>query len=1103
MLKVVTVLYLDIVGSTALTETMFPDEARELIARFLEVMGQEVEAQGGRVDRLLGDGLMALFGVPVAREDDPVLAVRAANRMLRRLAEWNKGEGSTHPFQVRVGINTGEVSTGGASAETLMVMGDTVNVASRLESAAEPGTVLIGERTARRVKHLYLLSPRTLTVKGKSEQLQAFVVGEKRELPQLARLASPLVGRDSELAWLTAGLEATEQQQRPRVANLLGEPGVGKSRLLREFIQVAEERGSRVVVGRCLPYGEAVTLWPLGEILKAEAGILGGDDSHLVEEKVAKLVLTNIGDDSPERLTHALLATLGGGGATGAPADPRAVYRDLLWAWGLLLQGMARARSLVVLIEDLHWADPTMLDVVTWLADTVQGSVFFLCSERPGQATGRDNWPGDLRDYSSLTLSPLSSEDSAALLGLLLDPVTVPEQVRNSLAERAEGNPFFLEEMIGHLEDEGLLSWDGSSWVATGRISAGGLPERVQDVILARLDLLTPVERTAIQHAAIVGRTFWVGALDALVTDSDLPSTLNALRGRGLISERLASTLGGEVEFAFKHALIADVAAQTLPRKTRGVAHRRVADWIESKTGGRNLEYAELLAHHRHQAADFLGDDELRTQARDHYLDATRVALGRFALSQAEALGRQSLRLASDALERACSLELLGDVHHFGHRGSQALEMYLEAIEHLQDASRPEAMARLCARCAILCTRWEGTLQSPLDPEQVRRLIDRGLAAAGLEDGRDRALLLASRAFLQGQGYETRDDEGREAAEASLQIAERIGDPNLISATLDACAFWLFPDTRYRQIYKIQMRRAALTDDLTDVRETSDALVSAAWSATMVGRYAEAAGFSDRGLELARGVDPGQFLYALSWGTFVRFLNGDWDRALQALAELQEHESLDSDGLPIPFTGVAYAVGAFIAELRGETKVAEPYIGLMESYRRRQEAKGLSIGVSRMVMARCLAHRGDRSEALAWLNLERGTYLVSNLEGACEVMDPATDHEAALELIDLARAEVERGGLEALPLYVDRLEARVALERDDQGTAARLLRSAATGFDRLGAPWEAARSRLLMAETLESAPGSDCAETLAVFDRLGSIAEAGRVRALLDETSSI
>jgi class 3 adenylate cyclase len=1102
MLKVVTILFLDIVGSTARTGSMSPDEARDLVGRFLDVMGREVEAQGGRVDSLLGDGFMALFGIPAAREGDPVLAVRAAKRMLRKLEDWNRSEAAAQPFQVRIGINTGEVSTGGPSAESLMVMGDTVNVASRLESAAEPGTVLIGERTARRVRDLYLLRPRTLSVKGKSEQLKAFVVEEQRELPQLSRLTSPLVGRESEVAWLTAEFEATEQQSRPRVANLLGEAGVGKSRLLREFEEVVERRGSRVLVGRCLPYGEAVTLWPLGEILKAEAGILGGDDPRLVSEKIAKLVLSTIGGRDQAAVTAALLSTLGGE-ATGERADPRAVYRNLLWAWGLLLQAMAASSPLVVLIEDIHWADPTMLDVVAWLSDTVQGSVLFLCSERPGQSAGRGNWPGDLRDYSSLSLQPLSREDSTSLLGVLLDPVTVPEEVRDSLAERAEGNPFFLEEMIGHLADEGLLSWNGSSWVATGEISVGGLPERVQDVILARLDLLTPVERTAIQHAAVVGRTFWLGGLAALVTDTDLLATLNGLRGRRLITQRLASTLGGEVEFGFKHALIADVSAQTLPRKTRGVAHKRIADWIETKTRGRNLEYAELLAHHRHQAADFLGDDDLRALARNHYLDATRIALGRFALSQADALGHQSLRLARDPLERACSLELLGDVHHFGHRGNQALDMYLQAIEQLRDQSQSEAMARLCARCAILSTRWEGTLESPLEPSQVRDLIERGLAAAGDDDGHDRALLLASRAFLQGQGYETRDDDGRKAAEGSLQIAERIGDPNLISAALDACAFWLFPDARYRQIYKVQLRRAALADELTDVRETSDALISAAWSATMVGRYAEAAEFASRGLELARGVDPGQFLYALSWNTFVRFLNADWDAALCDLAELEALESLDSDGLPIPFTAVAYAVGAFIAQLRDQAEVADRYIRLMEEYRRRQEAKGLSIGVSRMVMARCLAHRGESSTAQAWLSLERGTYLVCNLEGACEVTDPASDLAGAVELIEIARAEAERGGVEALPLYADRLEARVALERGDQGTAARLLRSAATGFDRLGASWEAARSRLLMIEALHGASSTDPTPALAVFERLGSVAEARRLRAHLEGAAPV
>jgi hypothetical protein len=297
------------------------------------------------------------------------------------------------------------------------------------------------------------------------------------------------------------------------------------------------------------------------------------------------------------------------------------------------------------------------------------------------------------------------------------------------------------------------------------------------------------------------------------------------------------------------------------------------------------------------------------------------------------------------------------------------------------------------------------------------------------------------------------------------------------------------------------LRRAHIAEELTDVREMSDAFVSAAWSATMVGRYKEAGGFAKRGLELARGVDPGQYLYSLSWDSLVRFLTGDWDTAIRNVAEIESLESLDSDGLPVPFAAVAYAVAAFITLVRCDTQ-ADRLIDLMQEYRRRQQAKGLSIGVSRMLMARCLARKGDRHEAQAWLDLQRGTYLGSNLEGACEVSDPTSDPEETLRLIALAREEANRGGLEALPAFADRLEARRLIALGDRTTASALLERSAATFEHLGSPWETARSWLLSAEISETSGASEEArQALAIFERLDAPEETTIARKLVEKAN--
>ena len=1113
MLKVVTILFADVVDSTARAEKTHPEDIRALLSNFFTTMAHELEAQGGTIDSYAGDGLMALFGVPTAREDDPLRAVHAAKAMLTALRTMNSALDDASKLAIRIGINTGEVSSAGSLGRDLLVTGDAVNVAFRIQEAAPPGTVTVGERTGRAVGASYELEPVEMQLRGKSEPVRAFFVGRRKELDgreMSLGLSAPVVGRDGELELIESMFERVARESKPHLVTIVGEAGLGKSRLVKEFLARAEHRpGTRVVMGRCLPHAEGgVTLWPLHGILRTEAGMLATDPPDVALSKIRKLVREFVPDafaPDPNKTTAALAWTIGlapeGGPLAGA--DPRDVYLEVLAAWRALLTSFSLFSPLVVVIEDLHWADPTMLDVLSHLAVHVEGGALFLCPTRPGALGGDGRFGEGLRNHASITLDPLTPEQGVELVSFFLDEEGLPQQLRASILAKSEGNPFFLEEIVKALVDEGHLTRDGERWRTATSIVDFEVPDRIQDVILSRIDLLPPVEKHVLQQAAVVGRTFWSGAVEALTGMDDVADTMAGLQRRDLVVQKLSSALGGEVEYAFKHVLTRDVAWETLPRRSRGAAHAAAAEWLELKTGGSGEEHEELLAYHYEQAAVFLDDSSLRRKARIHCLIASEVARRRMAIEQAERLARRAVDLSIESGEKAEALEKSGDIYHFCHNGDQAWRMYIEALE---EASPPTkggngSVARLAAKSAILSTRWEGTLETPVSPVEVERVISTGLEAAGENDSRERALLLSSKAFLQGQGYQARDEGGRLAAEESLRIAERLDDPDLMSAALDASAFWLLPDARYGPINEVELRRLELVPRLADLREISDVYASAAWSSTFVGHYPKAVAYVTEAIERSRGVDAGQYLYALSWRVLVRFLAGDWSNAMQDFDEVLSSESRDGAGLPVPYAAAAYGAAAYCKTLQGRADEAGDYIDMLDRYRRQQDAAGVPIGITRMIMARALAHGGRTEEASTWLHLERGAYYVSNLEGACEVVAAGGVWDRAASLARTAREEAVRGEVEALHYYVDRLEGRHAEAHEDLGAAVQLLQSSADGFDRLGARWETAWSRLHLGRVLWRAGDASARgvleRALETFLDVNSAREIEDVRTLL------
>jgi len=1105
MLKLVTVLFADIVGSTALVESRHPEDARDLMAGYFEAMAEEIHAEGGTVEKFVGDAIMAVFGVPAVREDDAVRAVRAAWRMLERLRRWNDARAPEERLEVRIGLSTGEVLSSGAPGHDLHVTGDAVNVAARLEQAAAPGTIVVADRTARAVGSRFDLRALdgTLELKGKPGAHAAWIVEAHREAETHASrgIETPLVGRESELAVLGSIFDRARREGRPALVSVVGDAGVGKSRLVRELLASLGD-DAKVLVGRCLPYGHGVTLGPLNEMLKTDAGVLDTDPSGEACSKIARLVEANIEPalvDDRERATAALASMLGVCPVDDplASLDPRERYRELVGAWRALLASLARRSLVVAVVEDLHWADPTMLDVLDELAERLDGPIVFLCTARPDLLRSRPDWGGGRRNFSSLPLDPLSLDESARLVSSFPGVDELPDGVRREVLERSGGNPFFLEEIVLHLIDRRRIEGErGSGDVA--------VPDNVHAVVLARLDLLAPDERRVAQRAAVVGRFFWDGILARLVDVDDLDTALQTLRRREFVVERLSSSIPGQREYAFKHVLIRDVAYGSLTRAERGRTHVAAAAWIEQTSGGATSELAELLAHHYDAAFSYLRDDDLRRRARSELLVGAANAQRRFAVAQGDRLARRAVELSEGAAERVEALEALGDLRALVLLGDAAWRTYREALAELSDDQL--AFARVAGKATLPAARFVGTMHDVPDVDTVRGVIEQGLRAAPAP-GPERTLLLLNRGFLIRQ-RESRDDVEAEAAvREAAAAAEALGDADLLSTAFDLVQTHTELAGRRGESYRTSRRRVELVPRLTNLTEIGDTYAVAARSALFVGRYREAEERATAGVERARGIDSGSYLHALTWRVGARFHLGDWEGSLADQAELERVAALARRALPIPFTMGAYTRTALCHELRGEVEAADRYVALALDY-----ATGPSFGVVRgrsihlPPLALALARRGRFDEALALIPfVPRSANAGTTLEAQCEIAAARGQWDEAAGLVAAAREEAAYGELLSVALHADRLEGLAAGAGGDTAGAAELLRRSADGFAGLGAAWEEAWSRLLLAETFGSvepdAAGRELAAALGVFERLGSVREVDRGRALTRELS--
>jgi class 3 adenylate cyclase len=1136
--KLVTLLFADVAGSTQLAEALDAEIVRDLMGEYFAIAREEIESRGGTVEKFIGDAVMAVFGVPIAHEDDPARALRAALAIRSQLAALNerrRGEGGPE-LQVRIGVNTGDVvATSTPRPGEGMVTGDAVNVAARLQQLAEPGQIVVGDRTAAAAPTFAVQPLGGRQLKGKQAEVEVHeLVGElagasDRGVPGLR---SPLVGRDRELELLLSIYDRASAEGRPHLVTLYGEPGVGKSRLTVEFLARLADRtpAPTVLRGRCLSYGSGVTFWPLAEILRGQAGILQSDPPDEAVAKVealgSRLISTDVAPD-PARTTALLGYTVG---ITVPEFDfgrlePDQLRAEIHGAWRAIFSALTASGPLVVLVEDIHWADGALLDLLDDVAERVQAGVLFLCPARPELTDRRPGWGGGRRSFSSVVLDPLPPASTSELVANLLTIEDLPPAFHERIVERAGGNPFFVEEILRHLIDGGLIALAESGWRAAPGVAEVEIPDTVQAVLAARIDLLDAAEKRALQAAAVVGRVFWPAPVAAFLNGSSgqLDASLRTLEGRDLILARLSSSMAGQPEFIFKHALVRDVAYESIPRRDRAEAHLKVAAWIEEAIGDRRHEVIELLAHHYTEAqratawANVSSDrqDEIRSRAVALLYEAAWEAAGHLATDRARERAAIGLEMARGPLERARGLEILVPLNLWTDDGDSAWEQAREAVD-LRVAAGPtteeerRAIARGCGDALSIPTRWPGLMRHLPSREEAAPYLALGMSYLPEGDSIERTgLLMAQGAWSWGFGEAVMDPEAiatdRRAAKEAVAMARRLGIPWLLSGALDTTGATGSLLRGYRGVLEPQWERLELVPQLDDVAEITDIYGVTAWGLAHQGEFRRAIEFGRKGMELGdgRGVVnyvPGGFVavchYRLGeWDAF-------WETFEQVDAKLDRDRSLRYHAMRM------YGVAAYIREVTGDPDGADR---LIERLDRSQDVLG-PVGVS-----------GARSWIVAVL-VRRGAYAAARKRLA--VTDPVRDiqnrdltFEARADLVaaegtwdevpDLAteaRAWADHNGMRFLPVIVDRLEGQAALAAGNTEEAVRRLTAARLGFDELEAVWERARTDLALAEALfragESAKAGEAARAAdEVFGRLSAMADRDRVRDLLERVA--
>ncbi len=1119
--RLITAVYVDLVGSTALAELLDAESFSAVIGAVHEAVQREVSERGGSVGAFVGDGVLGVFGLPRAHEDDPERALHAATAIVGSAADLNRSLGNRvdADIAVRIGVSTGDLLAPVADDVDLgMLAGDVLNVAARLQEVAHPGTIVVAERTARSAPHFRFDDLGLKDIRGRAAPIHVFTVAGKSEIAA-TRLRAPLQGREREVKALRDSYRRVVAGGRPHLVTVLGAGGVGKSRLVREFMDWASSTDSALttLTGRCLPYGEDITYRPLAEVLADLTGVTATTAPDVATERITALVERLLPDQEADIATDALMRMIGlDPSGAGDEPNPRRVREVLRTTWTTLLSGLAAGGPVVLLVEDVHWAGEALRDLLESVVKRGEGPLLVVAPARPELSTIAPDWGIAAGSATAIALGPLAEEQASRLAVHLLAGAGIPIAASDRITDRADGNPFFIEELVRQL----VLRRDDDSHDGDG---ADELPATIQGVISARLDLLQPEERWVLQAASVVGRIFWRSALAAMTgTDPEaVAAALDRLEALQLVRTNLGSAGRSDAEYIFEHVLIRETAYGRLSRPDLARMHGALAEWLEGRARERP-EAAERLAFHTfraHEAAT--GSSEipetevarLRRLAVERLIESARRARQRAAFGRSREIAAAAMAIAAGSFETALAQEQLGLTYLAEFDGDAAWDALRTAVDlHMRAEQVDSERVATIAACAVETPlRWRGTISLLPPMEDILRYVNIGLEHAGTGDSDSFASLLTALAFVPitpgRQGAEARKtfsvDEGRAAGLQARKMARRLGQPHLESAALDALQSHALWGGRIQEAAEINAERLGIVDVVSDPWEVGDTYAMAAWLLFDLGEYVAA---RDRALHgYRRTIDeaPSVALHTLTWATLARVQTGEWDAVARGLT--LAHELLDPDRRTRPplYATPLFAAAAMVAEFRGRTDEADRLLAVLTDVWSGSDYAGRG-GHPHSRWTRhtgpIYLHRGDLETAIQLVqgsDAEPIGRAADRVAVECDLVATRRAWDEADAVAAEARAIATAYGLAHVHAHADRLEGRASLAGGDRRGGLALLEAAGEAFSKLGDRWEASRTGLEVA----AAGGTDDVESLhTFFAGIGAVDETAEAAALRDRT---
>jgi predicted ATPase/class 3 adenylate cyclase len=1063
--RLVSVLFVDLVGFTTTSETRDAEEVRDLLTRYFETVRELVARYGGTVEKFIGDAAMAVWGTPTTNEDDAERAVRAGLDLVAAVAAL--GEEVGLDLQARAGVLTGEAAVTIGATNQGMVAGDLVNTASRIQGAANPGSVIVGDRTKHATESAIAYRNAGIhELKGRAEPIHLWqatrVVGLIGGGMRSREIEPPFTGRDAELRVIKELFHATANESRAHLVSVSGVGGIGKSRLAWEFEKYIDGLAAETwwLRGRCLAYGEGIAFWALAEMVRGRAGILEDEDSASAGQKLRSALERHVPVADERRFIEPRLLQL-----LGLEARAAGDQENLFSAWRLYFERLADDDPLILVFEDLHWADSALLDFIEYLLEwSRERPIFILTLTRPELLERRPTWGAARRSFTSLFLEPLTRAQVETLLDAAVRGL--PDELREQILERAEGIPFYAVETVRMLLDQGALVQEDGTYRTSARIETLEVPSTLQALIAARLDGLSPEERRALLDASVLGRTFTVRALIAVSGSSAeaVAPILEALVRKEMLSIRddpLSPELG---QYGFLQDLVRRVAYDMLSRRDRRDRHLAAAAFLAEMAGVDDEDVIEVIAAHRfdaYQAAPDGGSPEEKERTATTLVRAGERAASLGANVAAEAHFQRAAGLIDDTVRRAEVLERAGMVSAAVGRSEAAAALYAEAESLFRAAGLTHPAARIAARAAEIL--WDlGRFQESLqDMDRAFNVLasdppDADLATLAAQLGR----------FMYFAGNL---DTASDRIEAALDMSETLGLPEILSQALNTKALVLNARDRRQEAFAL-MRHAlqvALEHDkpsaaLRAYNNVVDLTLSD-------DDYVEAQRFAGDGLQLARRVGNRYWEETLLGLVYPWYAQGEWDEVESRIAQLNDGDTAANPR--ISFTQGVIAVGVRVFAHRGAIDSAEKLLGMGAEFADSADAQErleyrtaeVQLKVSHSDHAAALAIARDALELhrdLGWADFRIKETWVTAVESALALGDTPA---AETLMSDVA----ERAIAQRIHFYLAhgmRFNALVTALRDERDGVEARWKSAIGLFRELGNPFFTAVSTIEMAE---------------------------------------